>query len=123
MQSVGFRAPRQNPVLTGSPSPRARTVNAKRWVQNAQAESRFPYGDASRLTGSPSPRARTVNAKRWIRSAQAESRFGGEAKSPRADGQCKAMGSERPGSVPFPLRGCSAIDRESKSLHATVNAK
>ena len=32
----------------------------------AQAVSRFPYGDASRLTESPSPRSRTVNAKRWV---------------------------------------------------------
>jgi hypothetical protein len=53
------------------------------------------------LTGSPSPRARTVNAKRWVQSAQAESRLGEESKSLRADGQCKAMGPERPGSVPF----------------------
>jgi len=79
MQNVGFRAPRQCPVLTGSPSPRARTVNAKCWVQSAQAVSRFD----------------------------------GEARSPRTDGQCKAMGSERPGSVPFrrgvqvPVRGRS----------------
>ena len=57
--------------------------------------------DASRLAGSPSPCARTVNAKRWVQNAQAVSRFGGESKSPRADGQCKVMGSECPGSVPF----------------------
>ena len=67
MQSDGFRTPRQCPALTGSPSPCARTVNAKCWVQSAQAVSRSD----------------------------------GESKSPRADGQRKAMGSERPGSVPF----------------------
>ena len=45
--------------------------------------------------------------------AQAESRFGEESKSPRADGQCKVLGSERPGSAPFgrgvqvPARGRS----------------
>ena len=52
--------------LAGSPSPRARTVNAKCWVQSAQAVPRLG-GESKpvlRLKGvSKHPCARTVNAK------------------------------------------------------------
>ena len=85
------------------------------------AVSRSPFGDAPRLTGSPSPRARTVNAKRWVQSAQAVSRFGGESKSPRADGQCKVMDSERPGSAPFG-RGVQACAATEGSVEASLRA-
>ena len=51
----GFRTPKQYLVLTGSPSPRARTVNAKRWVRSVQAVSRFD--------GESKSRTRMVNAK------------------------------------------------------------
>jgi len=64
--------------LAGSPSPRARTVNAKRWVRNAQAMSRCDRESKPVLRPkgvSKHPRARTVNAKRWVQNAQAVSRF------------------------------------------------
>ena len=56
---------RQYPVLAGSPSPRARTVNANQWVQSAQEESV--------LTGRPSlccdqRECRSIPARRSMQS-------------------------------------------------------